>query len=360
MDLYKKFNWTFFTSPQPDPNKVHSELFTFSDHEWRLLFFSNWGVLQSMLLVSYHGDLTELNQDWSKVCHFKLEFINQAGVTRTVENRYEFSASLPGFFFPLCLDESRGSISGAIISRRSFKLTAEIFICETAKELDDAIMLTNPFNQPVTFRDFGKVSKGFIPYLEEVLDKYPLLGQPLKKRMSRISSCAFDILGAILHLIGTKKLRDMNDTTYQQLEQLWNEVGIFGLDLSWLGSHVTWVLGTGDYIKRVQLVQEKKNALTTAVYDLECVTAVLLIDSFTESDTEVDSRGDGVLDNVIPHPIDDPDLNGADFERKVGSLKKKVAEAQVEAARIELENAEKRLQELENLDLDTELAYQVV
>lgn len=197
MDLYRKFKWTIHDISQLDCNTMHSELFSFCNHEWRLLFLPKWSDSQVMLVVSYHGDLTKLNEDWSKVCHFKLDFINQAGVIKNAENQCQFNAALPAFFYPLSLDETCSSSSRGNILRGNCTVVIEILIRESNRELDDAIKLTNTFNECVDFRDFGKVTNGFVPLLEEVLDSNPLFVQQIKRRIPRTVSCALDALGAI-------------------------------------------------------------------------------------------------------------------------------------------------------------------
>ena len=76
------------------------------------------------------------------------------------------------------------------------------------------------------FKDLGKIEKDFVQLLEEVCSKHPTLieGHRKRNRSKRFIEWSFTALGRVLHFLKSKKVKDMNDDTCKELQNLWEEL----------------------------------------------------------------------------------------------------------------------------------------
>ncbi|XLS49070.1 hypothetical protein HN51_023428 [Arachis hypogaea] len=94
----------------------------------------------------------------------------------------------------------------------------------------------------VDFKSLCKVRKDFVQLLEEACSKHPELVKGVKKRnwSENFTERWFMALGRVLHFLKSHKdVKDMDDDTYEELQDLWEQLNSFGFDdLTWLKNGV--------------------------------------------------------------------------------------------------------------------------
>ncbi|XP_047175868.1 uncharacterized protein LOC124843221 [Vigna umbellata] len=115
----------------------------------------------------------------------------------------------------------------------------------------------------VDFRGMGKVEKDFIPLLEDVCSRYPLLLDNKKWRSQKFIEWALTALGRVLYFLDSKKVRDMDDDACNHLQTLWEELETFGFDLTWLKPHVQSALGMKTRVERVLEIKRLEQNVTS-------------------------------------------------------------------------------------------------
>ncbi|MED6185463.1 hypothetical protein PIB30_057296 [Stylosanthes scabra] len=85
----------------------------------------------------------------------------------------------------------------------------------------------------VDLEDLCKLREYFVQLLEEVCLAYrtPLENHEIKNKWSQtFREWSFMALGRVLHFVKTNSVEDMNDDACKELQILWEELKVFGLD----------------------------------------------------------------------------------------------------------------------------------
>jgi len=197
------------------------------------------------------------------------------------------------------LDELSGSSGGFIVNDTCI---IEVDMLIHKPEHEKLVHQSTSFGEVVDFKGIGKLDKIFVPLLEEVCSRHPLLIHSMKKRSQRFSEWGFTALGRVLHFLKTKKVRDMDDESCNHLQTLWEELETFGFDLVWLKPHVQSALGMKTHVERVLEIERLKENLSTleietktlrtkmieAEVNLEIARRDLLKEGFEECNLDVE------------------------------------------------------------------------
>ena len=201
--------------------------------------------------------------------------------------------------------------SKGFLVRDTCIIVAEVSVNNSGHDNHSPLEMSSAsFGELTDFKGLGKIEKDFALLLEEACLKHPSLIESHRKRnrSQRFTEGSFTALGRVLHFLKTKKVKDMNEDGFKELQNLWEELDIVRFDdLTWLEPHVKSALCMKSYMERAERVKKLK-------------------------------------DNVV------------DLEEKIKSLKAKMAtaEADLEVARKELMKAEEGFV---NRGLDDELGY---
>ncbi|XP_028804764.1 MATH domain and coiled-coil domain-containing protein At3g58210-like [Neltuma alba] len=110
----------------------------------------------------------------------------------------------------------------------------------------------------VKFKDLGLIEKALVPLLEEACLWHPSLMDCKQKRSPKFTEWAFTALGRVLQFLKNKKWKDMNENACEELQQLWGELAMSGLDLSWLEPLVKSSINMKGYADKVEKIKKLK------------------------------------------------------------------------------------------------------
>ncbi|WVZ16900.1 hypothetical protein V8G54_009882 [Vigna mungo] len=141
----------------------------------------------------------------------------------------------------------------------------------TVRKIDKNPDTKNPLFHEMFMRSFANIDLNYVPLLEKVCLQYPYFLVSQEKRSRKFTECAFTVLGLVLYFLNTKQVKDMDDEACDHLKKLWEEVKIFGFDLSWLESDVKSALNLKNYTQKMANLRKAKER----VDDLEIRTKKL-------------------------------------------------------------------------------------
>ncbi|CAJ1963884.1 unnamed protein product [Sphenostylis stenocarpa] len=254
-----------------DGKEVYSENFLLGYHTWRILVYPK-GVTVGYLSIFLDAAVVNLPFGWSKFANFKLTLINQVNGKKTIirETTKQFNAKETAWGFPkfISLDELCDSRSGFIVNDNCI-VEVEILVSKSKQDnqtyqpvskIDDTHDQPNKHKETFTTSlselvDLGKIEQTFLPLLEEVCSRHPLLINSQQKRSSRFVEWAFTALGRVLHFLKTKKVKDMDNDACNHLKILWEELETFKFDLTWLEPHVQSALSMKTLTERAVKVK---------------------------------------------------------------------------------------------------------
>ncbi|KAL5097892.1 hypothetical protein RYX36_002219 [Vicia faba] len=108
----------------------------------------------------------------------------------------------------------------------------------------------------------------YVPLLEKVCNVHPCLIECQMKSTPMYASWAFTSLGRVLHFLEITKVEEMNDEACEWLQKLWEEVQVFGFDLSWLAPQVEFVLKYVEKMSEMNKLEEEKKRLEVRIQEL--------------------------------------------------------------------------------------------
>ncbi|KAJ1380615.1 hypothetical protein SESBI_45894 [Sesbania bispinosa] len=140
---------------------------------------------------------------------------------------------------------------------------------------------------------FSLVDMVYVPLLEKVCHIHPSLIECQRNRTSKYAGWAYTSLGRVLHFLENTKLEEMNEEACEWLQLLWDEVQVFGFDLSWLAPHVEFALNMRGYMEKMSKVnklEEEKRCLELRIQEL----SMKLVEAKKEMES---SKGD--LEKIV-------------------------------------------------------------
>ncbi|OIW05190.1 hypothetical protein TanjilG_19821 [Lupinus angustifolius] len=127
----------------------------------------------------------------------------------------------------------------------------------------------------------GPEEATFFPLLEEVCLCHPSLIESQMKKSPKYILWAFITLGQVLHFLKTTKMKNMDEKARENLECLWEEVQLFGFDLTWLEPYIQSALDVKAYLEKAEKVKNLKDIvvyLETEVRKLRTKLAIAEVD----------------------------------------------------------------------------------
>ncbi|XP_054825033.1 uncharacterized protein LOC129322711 isoform X2 [Prosopis cineraria] len=148
----------------------------------------------------------------------------------------------------------------------------------TIDDEPEGVPLSPPLSEIIDFRSLEAEELALVPLLEEVCSWKPSLIESQRKRTSRFIRWAFIALGQVLYFLKTMKVRNMDDeSTCRRLQGLWEELQIFGFDLTWLEVHVQSALGMKAYLDRAEQVRSLKEKVAGLEIEMKKLRANLAV-----------------------------------------------------------------------------------
>lgn len=144
-----------------------------------------------------------------------------------------------------------------------------------------------PLSDLIDYKSLKPEEVGFVLLLEDVCSRYPSLVESQKKRSPKFIHWAFIALGQVLYFLETTKAKNMDESACNHLQGLWEEVQLFGFDLTWLEPHVQYALGMKDYLDRAEKVSKLKEEVVALENEMKKLRASLAI---TEVDLNIERR----------------------------------------------------------------------
>jgi len=108
----------------------------------------------------------------------------------------------------------------------------------------------------------------YVPLLEKVFNIHPSLIECQRKRSQKYVEWAFTALGRVLYFLEITKVEEMNEEEFEWLQLLWDEVQVFGFDLSWLAPQVEFVLNYLEKMSKLNKLEEEKKNLEVRIQEL--------------------------------------------------------------------------------------------
>jgi hypothetical protein len=132
----------------------------------------------------------------------------------------------------------------------------------------------------------GSFDIDYVPLLEKVCNIHPCLIECQRKRTPKYATWAFTALGRVLHFLEITKVEEMNEDACEWLQVLWDEVQVFGFDLSWLAPQVEFAFEYGEKMSKVNMLEEEKKRLEVRIQELSM--------ELFETKKEMESSKDGL------------------------------------------------------------------
>ncbi|XP_028775419.1 protein RESTRICTED TEV MOVEMENT 3-like [Neltuma alba] len=272
----KKMAWTItnfssfiFNVPR------YSEVFTVGHCAWRLIAYR--GKKDSSSSIGIHleaADASSWPQGASVLAAFSITVVNQLSrkksVTRgvaEVDVQCKFRANKCDWGYPrfMALSELEEPYKGYMLNDKCI-VEVELFsvTSEGIEPLKDGDV--------VDFKDLGKIDKSLVPLLEEVCLRHLSLLDCMKNKSRRFTECAFTALGRVLQFLKDKRWKEMNDKeASEQLQQLWEELEMIRLDLSWLEPLVKSALNMKGYDEKGEKIKKLKQNLVVAETEMNII-----------------------------------------------------------------------------------------
>ena len=133
----------------------------------------------------------------------------------------------------------------------------------------------------------GPEEAAFVPLLEEVISWHPSLIQSQMKKSPKFIRWAFIALGQVLYFLKTMKVKNMDEDACNQLQCLWEELQLFGFNLTWLEPYVQSALDVKAYLERMEQVKNLKDNVVALEIEMKRLRTRLAV---REVDLEVAMR----------------------------------------------------------------------
>lgn len=163
-----------------------------------------------------------------------------------------------------------------------------LYFVPTAPPLYPYIHDEGPKEVPLIFlsevldiKSLGPEEAAFVPLLEEVCYWHPSLIESQMKKSPKYIHWAFIALGQVLYFLKTTKVKHMDEEACNHLQCLWEELQLFGFNLTWLEPYIQSALDVRAYFekaKEVKTLNDSVVALEIEMKKLRTKLAVTVID----------------------------------------------------------------------------------
>ncbi|XP_028804765.1 protein RESTRICTED TEV MOVEMENT 3-like [Neltuma alba] len=285
----KKVAWTISNFSSLKINAPHySEIFAVGDCAWRLLIYRGKIDGKSFAIYLEVADASSLRQGWSILAAFSLTVVNQVSRTKSltkgdadVPDKFCADSYSWGYKIFMPLSELGDPTSGYILNDKCI-VEVELFSV-TFEGIEPTSRPTHPSlskepkdveskdDDVVDFKDLGKIEKKFVPLLEEVCSWHPSLMDCQKNKSRKFTEWVFTALGRVLQFLKGKKWKDMNEEACEKLRQVWEELEMSRLDLSWLEPLVKSAVNMKGYDEKAEKVKKLKQNLVVVEAELKTI-----------------------------------------------------------------------------------------
>ncbi|XLR18855.1 hypothetical protein HN51_065536 [Arachis hypogaea] len=155
-----------------------------------------------------------------------------------------------------------------IMSNSTYQPSAPPIPPDSAELFENCSFEVHDCNEQVDFEGKGLVDNVYVPLLEKVCNIHPSLLECQRKRTYKYSGWALNALGRVLHFLETTKLEEMNVEACECLQMLWDEVQVFGFELSWLAPQVEFALNMEKLMREVEKLEEEKKSIFMRIQEL--------------------------------------------------------------------------------------------
>ncbi|KAI9080479.1 hypothetical protein K1719_035937 [Acacia pycnantha] len=262
-DTCKKLLWTINNFSTLKINlRYCSEVFITGGCAWKIVLYRGGKDGNYLGIYLEVADGSSLPQGWSISAACKLTVVNQASIEKSEKEGFhkKFCADIKswGFGSFMELAELQNPHDSYILND---KCIVGVELSEVNSEGTQVVGQIEDDDDAVEFKDLGKIEKPFLPLLEEVCSWHPSLLDCKKNRSRRFTEWAFTALGRVLQFLRNKKLKDMNEEACEELQQLWEELQMGRLDLSWLEPLVKSALSMKGYLEKAMKVKKLRQDL---------------------------------------------------------------------------------------------------
>ncbi|XP_047156277.1 MATH domain and coiled-coil domain-containing protein At2g01790-like [Vigna umbellata] len=241
---FEKYIWRINNFSKLKYELHNSDSFILDGFPWYMVSCPVGGILGIYLHVDKNS--ANLPKDWKRTENISLALINQVNDQKTIRkgSEYEFSADVPFSQYFMFLNDFNEPSSGFIVNDTCM-IEAGIFVIKNVYEnelyhtiltIDRNADTKNPLFHAMFMRSFTNIDRNYVPLLEEVCLQYPYLLVSQENRSCKFTEWAFTALGRLLYFLETKQVKDMDNETCNYHKKIWDEVKIFGFDLSWIES----------------------------------------------------------------------------------------------------------------------------
>ncbi|XP_014516180.1 MATH domain and coiled-coil domain-containing protein At3g58220 [Vigna radiata var. radiata] len=273
---FEKYTWRINRFSYFKRRLYSSDKFILDGFPWYLISFPVRGPLE-IYLQAHHKSCADLPEDWKRTVNVSFALINQVNDQKTIRKgmEFEFSADFlrsKSFVFYNDFNHSSG-----FIVNDTCMIEVGIFVMKNVYENEQYRTVhknpdtENPLFHEMFMTSFANIDLNYVPLLEKVCLQYPYLLVSQEKRSCQFTEWAFIALGRVLYFLNTKKVKDMNDEACIHLKKLWDEVKIFGFDLSWLEFDVKSAINLKNYREKTANVRKAKAAVIEREIELERV-----------------------------------------------------------------------------------------
>ncbi|KAI9111195.1 hypothetical protein K1719_017806 [Acacia pycnantha] len=237
-------------------NTSCSEVFTVGGRAWKFALYRGRKDGKYLAIYLEVADVWSLPQGWSIYAAFTFTVVNQASPENSEKGdlNHKFRANVADWGYP------------------SFMELAKLQNPSNGYILNDKCIVEVEFSE-----DLGKVEKSFVPLLVEVCSWHPSLLDCKKNKSRRFTEWAFTALGQVLRFLKNKKWKDMNEKACEELQQLWEELEMSRLDLSWLEPLVKSAVNMKGYYEKVDKVKNMKQNLVMLETKMNMIKEKLVV-----------------------------------------------------------------------------------
>ncbi|MED6108800.1 hypothetical protein PIB30_027490, partial [Stylosanthes scabra] len=216
--------------------KLFSETFFVGNKPWRIILDLNTlGKIDGekcLLIDLCSGDYIKFNYTVSIVNQF------DRNMEKTLGTKYQYDPELDPTFgrtslYLKKLEEFYDPNNGFIVNDTCIIVVEAWNYNLPYLYANNIISSTMRSNFLVNLEGLCEIRECFIQLLEEICLAYrtPLENHEIKsKRSQQFREWSFMALGRVLHFVKTNSVQDMNDDACKELQILWEELKIFGLD----------------------------------------------------------------------------------------------------------------------------------
>ncbi|KAK4261746.1 hypothetical protein QN277_004702 [Acacia crassicarpa] len=325
-DTCKKLVWTINNFSTLNTNLRHcSEVFIAGGCAWKVVLYRGGKDGNYLGIYLEVADGSSLPQGWSISAACKLTVVNQTSIEKSEKQDFhrKFCADNRdwGFGSFMELAKLQNPDDGYILND---KCIVEVELSEINSEGSQVVGQIEDEDAAVEFKDLGKIEKPFVPLLEEICSWHPSLLDCKKIKSRRFTEWAFTALGRVLQFLRNKKLKDMNKEACEELQQLWEELEMSRLDLSWLEPLVKSALSMKGYLEKAMqvkklrqdlvLLEKEMNKIKVNLADTELTIEITKTDlilaeeGFEEKDLDLDSDIGYAGPSLLPLKNEEKDI----------------------------------------------------